>query len=75
VLQVVVAMAVAVAGILLSVVSGRAESLSTPQELQVGAHLTGFHVSASEWSAAGGWAMDSDRRRGPYMRLGVSVKY
>jgi hypothetical protein len=45
------------------------------QEFQVGAHLTGFHVSASEWSAAGGWSMDSDRRTGPYLRLGVSVKY
>lgn len=45
------------------------------QELQVGAHLTGFHLGASEWSAAGGWARDSDRRTGPYVRLGVSVKY
>jgi hypothetical protein len=45
------------------------------EEFQVGAHLTGFHVSASEWSAAGGWSMDSDKRTGPYLRVGFSVKY
>jgi len=28
-----------------------------------------------EWSAAGGWATDSDRRSGPYLRIGVSTKY
>jgi cellulose biosynthesis protein BcsS len=45
------------------------------RELEVGAHLTGLHVGASEWSAAAGWSMDSDRRSGPYLRLGVSAKY
>jgi hypothetical protein len=45
------------------------------QQLEVGAHLTGLHVGGSEWSAAAGWSMDSDRRSGPYLRLGVSAKY
>ena len=45
------------------------------EQFEVGAHLTGLHVNASEWSAAGGWARDSDRRTGPYVRLGISVKY
>jgi cellulose biosynthesis protein BcsS len=45
------------------------------QQLEVGAHLTGLHVGASEWSAGAGWSMDSDRRSGPYLRLGVSTKY
>ena len=45
------------------------------QQLEVGAHLTGLHFDAMEWSAAGGWSMDSDRRTGPYLRLGVSAKY
>ncbi len=45
------------------------------QQLEVGAHLTGLHVGTSEWSAGAGWSMDSDRRSGPYLRLGVSAKY
>ncbi len=45
------------------------------QQLELGAHLTGLHVGASEWSAGAGWSMDSDRRSGPYLRLGVSAKY
>jgi hypothetical protein len=45
------------------------------QQYEFGAHITGFRFNALEWSAGGGWAMDSDRRTGPYLRLGVSVKY
>jgi hypothetical protein len=45
------------------------------QQLEVGAHLTGLHVGGTEWSAGAGWSMDSDRRSGPYLRLGVSAKY
>ncbi|MFY9696075.1 MAG: cellulose biosynthesis protein BcsS [Xanthobacteraceae bacterium] len=45
------------------------------QQREVGAHLTGLHLGASEWSAGAGWSMDSDRRSGPYLRLGVSAKY
>jgi hypothetical protein len=45
------------------------------RQMQFGAHVTGFRTQALEWSAGGGWSMDSDRRSGPYLRLGVSVKY
>lgn len=45
------------------------------QELQLGAHLTGLKLAGTEWSAAGGWARDSDKRNGPYLRLGFSTKY
>ena len=45
------------------------------RQLEVGAHLTGLHVGATEWSAGSGWSMHSDRRSGPYLRFGVSAKY
>ena len=45
------------------------------QQFEVGAHITGLHLAASEWSAGGGWAIDSDRRSGPYLRIGVTTKY
>jgi hypothetical protein len=43
--------------------------------LEVGAHVTALRFQAFEWSAGGGWAMDSDHRTGPYLRLGVSAKF
>jgi hypothetical protein len=45
------------------------------QQLEVGAHLTGLHAGGMEWSAGTSWSMDSDRRGGPYIRVGVSTKY
>jgi Cellulose biosynthesis protein BcsS len=45
------------------------------QQFQFGLHLTGFHWNALEWSAGSGWSMDSDRRSGPYLRVGVTTKY
>lgn len=45
------------------------------QQLEVGAHLTGLHFGRIEWSAGGGWSMDSDRRSGPYLRVGASARY
>lgn len=45
------------------------------QQFEAGAHLTGLHFAGIEWSAGGGWSMDSDRRSGPYLRVGVSTKY
>ncbi len=45
------------------------------QQLEFGAHVTAFRFNALEWSAGGGWAIDSERRSGPYLRLGVSAKY
>ena len=45
------------------------------QQLEVGGHLTGWRLGALEWSAGGGWAINSDKRTGPYLRLGVSAKF
>lgn len=44
------------------------------QQLEVGAHITGLHAATMEWSAGGGWATDSDRRNGPYLRIGVTTR-
>jgi len=45
------------------------------QQLQLGAHVTGLRIDALEWSTGGGWSMTSDRRSGPYLRLGVNARY
>jgi hypothetical protein len=37
--------------------------------------VTGFRIDALEWSAAGGWAMETDHRAGPYFRLGFNTPY
>jgi hypothetical protein len=37
---------------------------------RVGLHITSLKTGDAEWSAAGGWAFDSDSRSGPYLRLG-----
>jgi hypothetical protein len=44
------------------------------QQREFGAHITAFRWNALEWSAGGGWAMDSDKRSGPYLRLGFSAR-
>jgi hypothetical protein len=44
-------------------------------QLRFGLHVTSLKTGADiEWSAAGGWAIDSDRRSSPYLRLGVMRK-
>jgi len=45
------------------------------QQVRLGVHVTGFRIDALEWSAAGGWAVESDGRAGPYLRLGVNARY
>jgi hypothetical protein len=45
------------------------------QQFQFGLHLTGLRWNALEWSAGSGWSLDSDRRSGPYLRVGVSTRY
>lgn len=45
------------------------------QQLRLGAHVTGFRIDGLEWSAAAGWAVESDGRDGPYLRVGVNVRY
>jgi Cellulose biosynthesis protein BcsS len=45
------------------------------EQLQLGAHVTGWRIDALDWSAGGGWSITSDRRSGPYLRLGVNARY
>ena len=37
---------------------------------RVGAHVTSFKTGNAEWSAAGGWSIDTNNRSSPYLRLG-----
>lgn len=45
------------------------------QQLRFGVHVTGFHVDALEWTAAGGWAIETTGRAGPYIRMGFNTRY
>src|SRR5262245_47504402 len=40
-------------------------------ELRVGAHITSMKAEDTEWSAATGWAWDSQSRASPYVRINV----
>jgi hypothetical protein len=44
------------------------------RQVRVGAHVTGLKTGAFEWSAGAGFAHDSDRRDGTYVRLGVLTR-
>lgn len=39
------------------------------RHLRLGSHITGLKTGNYEWSAAAGWARDSDARSSPYVRL------
>ncbi len=39
-------------------------------QMRYGAHVTSLKTGLSEWSAAAGWAIDTDKRDSPYVRLG-----
>lgn len=43
-------------------------------QLRFGAHITSMKTDDTEWSAAVGWALDSDRRSSLYVRLGLMRK-
>ncbi len=43
-------------------------------QLRFGAHITSMKTGDTEWSAAVGWAFDSDRRSSLYVRLGLLFK-
>jgi hypothetical protein len=43
-------------------------------QFRLGLQLTGLKTEQWEWSAAAGWADDSDRRSSPYLRLGVLTR-
>lgn len=49
-------------------------SRDTYRQLRAGLHITGLRYSWIEWSAAAGWAMDSDDRNGFYARIGMHVR-
>ena len=36
-----------------------------------GVHITSFKTGDAEWSAAGGWSVDTNNRSSPYVRLGL----
>jgi hypothetical protein len=44
------------------------------RQLRFGVQMTGLKTGNWEWSAAAGWSDDSDRRTGPYLRLGVLTR-
>lgn len=44
-------------------------------ELQFGAQVTALRVNAVQWSIGSGWALTSDQRSGPYLRLGLNARY
>jgi len=44
-------------------------------EYQLGAHITALRIDAFEWSAGSGFALTSDHRIGPYLRVGFAARY
>ena len=44
------------------------------RQYRVGIHATAFKTANFEWSAAAGWASDSDRRGGAYGRIGLLTR-
>ena len=45
------------------------------EQIEFGAHVTAWRIEATEWSMGAGWALTSDQRYGPYLRLGVNARY
>ncbi|MGH6682994.1 MAG: cellulose biosynthesis protein BcsS [Pseudolabrys sp.] len=43
-------------------------------QMRLGAHVTGLKTGQFEWSAAAGWANDTDRRSSAYVRFGVLMR-
>jgi hypothetical protein len=41
------------------------------RHLRLGVHITSMKTEDIEWSAACGWARDSERRASPYVRLNI----
>jgi len=44
-------------------------------EYQLGVHVTAWHMEKVEWSAGSGWALTSDHRNGPYLRIGANARF
>jgi len=49
-------------------------SRDTYSQIRAGLHITGFRFAWVEWSAAAGWALDSDDRDSFYARIGLHVR-
>lgn len=47
---------------------------SSYQQFRAGAHLTALRTGRMEWSLGFGYALDSDDRSGPYVRLGLLTR-
>ena len=43
------------------------------EQYELGAHVTAFRTDRLEWSAGTGFAITSDHRKGPYLRIGVNT--
>ena len=44
------------------------------KQTRFGAHITSLKTGATEWSAAGGWAIDTENRSSPYVRINVMTR-
>jgi hypothetical protein len=44
-------------------------------QLRFGAHVTSLKTGDTEWSAGGGWAVDSDNNESLYLRLGLLQRH
>ena len=44
------------------------------RQFRIGLHITSMKTETTEWSAAAGWARDSDGQTSPYLRLNMSQK-
>lgn len=44
------------------------------RQRRLGLHITGLRINEAEWSAAAGWARDTDNRAGLYVRIGVLTR-
>ncbi|MGA8612707.1 MAG: cellulose biosynthesis protein BcsS [Xanthobacteraceae bacterium] len=45
------------------------------QQMEFGAQITGPRINTVEWSMGSGFALTSDQRYGPYLRLGFDARY
>ena len=64
----------AAGGLVLSRPGGASLRLRRLPPISLRRALTSMRTGDSEWSAAAGWATDSDRRASPYLRLGVMMR-
>ncbi len=44
------------------------------RQMRFGAHITSMKTDDTEWSAAIGWARDTDGRSSPYLRISLMAR-